>query len=175
MISASRVVGNRIYIVQSGAAFTVPSAGTVSNSTKPGSADASWVDLGVVDDFSIKKNAKKIEVYGPRPGRRVRTKTLETNVSHDIEFTGKELGVTAYQNLFRSASLTPASTVYNPTAGPTWEGFMKVEQYDQDDVLINTFDVWGMLSVDNVDFGADVVSPKYMFMVAFSTQNVGSF
>ncbi len=70
MIKKREVFGTHAFFAREGAAFTVPANGTVSDTSKPGAADTSWLSLGVAD-VKIKRERKRVDFMKPAPGKRV--------------------------------------------------------------------------------------------------------
>ena len=181
MYQKRTVVGSQSTFFPNGVAFAVPAAGTASSSSKPGVTDAGWIALGPIK--WSKEPATKTETYmAPAPGAYVAQD--ETVLSRGLTLKGKieQQSNLAYQLALSTAQL-PASGaagtaggVYNPLAGsPVVQGWLHVQEYDQNNVLINVVDYWVALkssgATNNDDKAAETPIEA---VVLFSTLNVGT-
>jgi hypothetical protein len=180
LASKSRIVGNHVWFVRSGAAFVLPAPGVAGVAAKPDAADAAWLDFGALDELDVKVDRETRKIFAPLPGRRRLKEIIETKHELQLSFTGQELAPITYEVLFKTLELDPAGAAvpgaqYNPFGGPsTLRVWLKIEQYDDTDTLINTLDCWGALVLPQLNFGDDVVKPKYEFTGLHSNFNSGT-
>jgi hypothetical protein len=79
------------------------------------------------------------------------------------------------EHLLGTLNLGSASTQYNPLEGVTKRGWLKIQQYDQSDTLINTVDVYVYLTIErDTEFGEKEVEIEYSADVLHSTLNTGT-
>jgi len=175
MNTAPIVVGNHAFIFPEGEAFTSPSSGTASRSAKPGAADTGWIDPGILDSLKVGKSSDKRDIFAPTPGQRRLYDVIEVN--RDLKFTLslKEASPLMFEHLFGTLPLDAASTQYNPLEGATKKGWLKIQQYDHADELVNTVDVFCFIEIDgDVEFGEETVSYDLICRVLHSTLNTGA-
>jgi hypothetical protein len=172
------VVGSQSTFFPENNAFTVPAAGVCSSSSKPGATDPAYIALGSCK--WSKSAATKTETYmAAAPGAYVaqdevvlaRGLTLKTKIELQSNL--------AYQLALATAAMpvSPAAGgVYNPLAGsPVVRGWLHIQEYDQNNVLLNTVDYWVALKAtgdtNNDDKAAETPIEA---IVLFSTLNVGT-
>lgn len=131
------VIGVQARFFRDGAAFTVPTAGTAGRAAKPGAADNGWIDLGVINEGSINPEADTIEVFAPKPGRKVLHDVVRTKAKTTIKLTLQEMSPLAFELVHRSAPLTGVSTTYTPMAVLGRKGWLELQLADQDDVIVS--------------------------------------
>lgn len=173
--SGNRVLSTHLSFFREGVAYTSPSSGTCAREAKPGASDTGWISLGNVPEFGATHDKSEIEIMKAVPGRRVRYDMIHTDQKLDLSFTIEEVRAEMVELLFGSLALTSASTQYNPLEGTEKRGWLKVQQYDQSNTLINTVDLWVILSIDgevtaNNQLATFPVSAK----VLHSTLNTGT-
>lgn len=178
MITKRRVVGTHAFIFPSGSAFTVPGAGTASRTAKPGAADPAWIDLGICD-WDVTNTSTTEDLMAPSPGARQLYEEVVTSKGVTIEGMLKQLANLSFQLLFSSLPLPVSPTAggqYNPDEGsPIVECWIKLQQYDQNDTLINTVDMFMSLKLSGkVSFGAAGVDLPVIARKLFSTLNTGT-
>jgi hypothetical protein len=172
------VVGSQSTFFPEGSAFTVPGAGTASISSKPGATDPAWLALGGIK--WSKEPTTKTETYmAPAPGAYVAQD--EVVLSRGLTLKGKlELQSNfAYQLATATAALPVSPTaggVYNELAGsPVVRGWLHIQEYDQNNVLINTVDRWVALKASGATNNDDKAAETPVEAVLlFSTLNVGT-
>lgn len=177
MTTAGRIVGNRVFFVREGATITVPSAGTVSRSAKPGDADPEWIEFGDVDELGITPEGQMKEIWSPGSGAVLELKDIIVNKPKTtVEFRTQELSPLAYEMLLRTAALDDTSTTHTPHAAVQKKGVLRIEQRAQDQSdKINTIYLYGFLEVSGkVDFGEDVVRAPFRFTMLTSSLNGGT-
>lgn len=182
-MSAS-ALGQRAIVVSSiskffaeGKAFTSPSAGNASATAKPDITDTGWAQLAPIK-WSKKPTHKTEVLVEGTPGGYVATD--EYTVSKGLSYTGKfeRQDNFTYQLQLCTAALAANGTAagtYNPLAGsPVVKGWLHIQEYDGNSVLINTAQLWVSIKVtgetNNDDKRADTPIEA---TVLFSTLNVG--
>jgi len=175
MDTLPRIIGSHAFFIREGAAFTSPSAGTVSKTSKPDENETTWIDLGTIESASIEHSSDEKEVWKPSPGQLRLDDVLENKRALSFDVTVNEVSPFAFQLLFGTDDLTSASTQYNPLEGTTVKGWMKMQQYDHEDNIWNTVDVYVHLKINGaVEFGEDVVKFPIRARVLHSTLNTGT-
>lgn len=173
----SLIIGNHAYFVLDGTAFTLPSSGTVSRTSKPGATDTSWRYLGILQDLSVQNNKETRDIFAPTPGSLRLWNRMETKRMLGVKFTALEMSTTAWEHIFGTLQLATsgASLQYNPLEGATKRGWLKIQQYSGTDALVNTVDLYVHLAVNGeVQFNDQVVPVQFEAMALHSTLNTGT-
>jgi hypothetical protein len=98
-------------------------------------------------------NQTPIEIREPSPGGLLRRAVFRVGPLPKVTVTCKEVQPLAMQALFRTLTLTGASTQFNPGESPAEiMGWAKVQLYDNDNTLAGSLDWWSELSVDAMTF-----------------------
>lgn len=168
---ASRICAAHIFFAREGAAFTLPAPGTVGREAKPDGPDAAWVRVfGNVEDLSVSPNEEFKKIIVAVPGRRVPWDNRKVMQETQIKFTAQEVGPFAVELFTGAGPMTPATTQFNPSAGTTKRGWLKVQVYDSDDAMFLAWDSFGVLKAEgDMKFGADFVKPQITFDALYST------
>lgn len=175
LTQASYVVGNHGFFFRDGDAYTVPSSGTASRTAKPGATDPQWVNFGPLELLEVEQTQEEREIYAPTPGKIVLYDVIETKRIVAVEFVAVELSPVALELLYGTLKLTGSSTQYNPLEGVTKKGWLKIQQYSQADVLLNTVDLFVHLKVNGkVAFGDDTAKVSFSARSLHSTLNTGT-
>lgn len=174
MITNARIVAAHIYLAREGSTFSLPAPGTVGRESKPGSTDAAWVDVGLVEDFEISREAEQKEIMAAVPGRRVRWDLREVGAKLDLKWTCQELTPLAMELVTGATPLTSASTQFNPLEAGTKKFWAKIQLYDETDTFVGALDVFGTLKVGTLAFGQDYAKPAMEFAVIHSTLATGT-
>ena len=174
MNSSARVIGNHAFFVREGDTATSP-AGNVSKLLKPDVDDPSWINLGVIEQAGIEYQSEEKEVWQPSPGQLRLADVIEVKRGLKLSFTVKEMSALMFELMFGTEALTDASTQYNPLEGTTKKGWLKLQQYDHHDAIVNTTDVYVHLKVSSeVSLGDDVATFEIEARVLHSTLNTGT-
>jgi hypothetical protein len=132
-----KILAGQGRIFRSGAAFTVPTAGTAGQNSLPGAADGGWGDLGHIDLVLSPKVAKEEIVGAPAgKGRRQIRKVLVTQRDLSAKITLHELLTLIFELIF-GCTITPG-VAYSPNSARGIEAWIELKEYDDDDVLVNT-------------------------------------
>ena len=93
-----------------------------------------------------------------------------------LKFKVSELSALAIETLYRTLSLTSASTQFNPLEGKTKKGWLKFQRYDQGDAVTLVMDTFCRLKVDgDVSFGgSDLTKVGFEALVLHSIYNTGT-
>lgn len=175
MNTAPIVVGNHAFIYPEGKAFTSPEAGTCGRQAKPDASDSGWIDPGIVEGLKVQKSSEKREIFAPTPGQKRLYDIIE--VKRDLKFTLSlsEASPLMFEHIFGTLPLDAQSAQYNPLEGATKKGWLKVQQYDHTDALVNTVDVFCHMEIDGeVDFSDETVSYDLTCRVLHSVLNTGT-
>lgn len=175
MQTKPRIIGNHAYFFREGKDFTVPAAGTASRTSKPG-ADNGWADFGVINNVDVTADGDDKEIYTPSPGQLRLYDVLRTKRKLTIKFECEELQLMSFELAFGSQALEADEDAiqYNPLKGGEIKGWLKVEQYDQNDQLVNTVDVYVYLKPSGaMSFNDDVAKTSMEALVLHSNLNSG--
>ena len=152
MNTAPRILGSHVYFFRDGEAFTVPAAGNASRTIKPGADDPEWIDFGVVNNLSVSPESSVEEIYAPSPGSLELYDVIENKRKRTIKFDCEELSFLAFELAFHTKPLSTTGGQYNPGAGKTLKGWLKIEQYDQtadeESEPLNVVDLYVHLKLD---------------------------
>lgn len=161
-----------------GVAFTIPQAGTAAADAKPGITDGGWISAGPIK-WAKSPTSKTEEYMAPAPGAYMAED--EIVLSKGLKLKGK---IEKQSNLAVQLALATQGLPTSPTAGgqfnplggsPVVRAWLHVQEYDQDNVLINTVDYWVALKAsgdtNNDDKAAETPIEA---MVLFSTLNSGT-
>ena len=178
MTRKARFIGSHIYFVREGTAFTLPSSGTASSTSKPGATDTSWGKLAVVKTIEIDPgNQTPYELTEPAPGLLQRSDVIMPGSLPVWSVTLKELDHTAIELIFNTLALTSGSTQFNPgERNATVKGWFKLQTYDQGNASVITVDTYGALSLKSgvtLD-PTQVTEVQVEIRPLFSTLNTGS-
>ncbi|MDB6017667.1 MAG: hypothetical protein JWR19_2156 [Pedosphaera sp.] len=175
MNQGSVIIGSHLYFVREGDVFTVPGAGVAGRNAKPGATDTSWIDLGIIKDCGVTPTREEREIFAPTPGQIRLYDVIETKRKLEYKIALQEMSPLVWELLFGTLPLTLASTQYNPLSGPTKKGWLKLQQYKQDDTLFNTVDSYCQLIVDGeVKFDDNVIAVNLTARQLHSTLNTGA-
>lgn len=179
MNTLARAIGNHLWFFRDGSAYTVPSSGTASRTAKPGATDPAWIDCGVTSGLQINPTKGSVsEIWAPSPGKLRLWDEVEIKAGIEITFTCEEMSPLAFEQVVGSLALTGSSTQYNPTEGGFLKkGWLHLQQYDQNDALFNTLQLFANLKANGaVDWASDNSHVKVPLRAAIlhSTLNSGT-
>jgi hypothetical protein len=157
LTTEAAVLGWQVKFFKNGSAFTVPTSGTASKTALPGEADPAWVDIPDIAELSMTPSSDKIEVYKSSPGRKVLDDVIATKDKLAIKFKSQEVSPIALQALFKSGTLTGASTSFTIMAGTQLKGWLYVKAYNADNVKIFEFPVFVHLELTGDVTGGDAL------------------
>jgi hypothetical protein len=176
------VVGSQTLFYREGLNITVPGAAVASASAKPGITDPLWLSLGPIK-WTKSPTSKTEEYMSASPGAYVTED--EIVLSRGLKLKGKlekqsnfayELALAAKSTAALIPDSPTAGGQYNPlSSSPVVRGWLHVQEYDQNNVLINTVDYWVSLraagDTNNDDKAAETPIEA---TVLFSTLNSGT-
>jgi hypothetical protein len=175
MITAPRIIGNHVHYFRDGDPFTVPANGLAGRNAKPAAADPAWIDFGLINNLEVDHERTEVEIYAPTPGQLRLYDVLETKRKLTIKFECDELSALAFELAFGTAALTALTANYNPLAGAVKKGWIKVQQYDQYDALVNTVDAYVHIkSTGGLKFDDNNVKAQIEALVLHSALNEGT-
>lgn len=178
MTRKARFIGSHLWFVREGAAFTVPSSGNASNTSKPGSSDTSWGKLAVVKTLEVDPgNQTPYELTEPSPGLLQRTDVIMPGSMPVWSATLKEVDVLLFELAFNTLALTTSSTQFNPgERATTVKGWIKLQTYDQNNASVSTIDTYAAISLKaGVTFDpTQATETQLEIRPLFSTLNTGS-
>jgi hypothetical protein len=175
MTTKPRALGNHAFFFRDETAFSLPAPGTSGRESKPDGADTGWIDFGIVSSMTVTNEGTKEEVFAPSPGPLRRWDVIEHKKQIDLGFTVDEMSPFMAELLFGTAPLTGASTQYNPGEGGAKKGWLRVKQYDSNDVLVNTLEIYVHLAIDGqVEFGESYAKFSVKAMGLTSSLNTGA-
>ena len=175
LTKAATIIGSHVYIFREGDSFTIPTAGTCSSTSKPGSTDAGWIDLGIIKTGSVAHGRTTNKIYAPLPGARRLAKVINTMHELSAKWTLQEISPIVIQMLFGTLPLGVSSTQYNPLEAPDLNAWVKFQWYSETDVLLNTVDHWAMLQINSTNIGDDKpFEAEVEFFGLYSTYNTGT-
>lgn len=172
-------IGNQVWLCFEGTSFTSPTSGTASVTAKPDQAEATaWIKMGGAMVLDIgDAGGEEVEIYEPAPGRLQRTEILELKPKLDLSLTCTRVMPATIQMLLRTLGLSASGSnqQYNPLEGGTVKAWVKIQQYDQANVLRNTLDVWAKIKLNGslVFDPSKPVEVKYDIKVLYSLLNSG--
>ncbi len=180
---ARKVIGTKNLFFREGAAVSVPAAGTgsvagpASATNKPDVTDPLYQNIGPVK-FTVSQTGKTEDYMSPSPG----AYTLEDEIplSRGQTLKGKLEKVSNLSMALRdSASAIPSTGVggvYNPlSSAPNIRGWLHIEEYDQNDVLVNTIERWvSMRASGDTNLDDKASETPIEAKVLQSTLNVGN-
>jgi len=175
LTTGARIIGNHVWFFREGDSYTVPAPGTCGRESKPGADDTGWIDVGLVSDLKVQPQREVHERWIPSPGQKRLYEVLESKKRIKVTFTVDDLSPFAIENLFGTLALNEQSEQYNPLEGSVKNGWLKIQQYDHNDQLVNVVDLWVHLTINaETDFGDAPVSFTFEADVLHSSLNTGS-
>lgn len=172
------VIGSHAFLFLDGSAFTLPNpGGTVGRAAKPGATDPAWIDAGV-SKWKIGNTGKTEEFFAPVPGSYQLYDEIVVSKGITLKGTLMEMTNLIWQMLLSTATLpaTGAGGQFNPNEGsPVVKAWVKLQNYDQDNALINTMDVYVSMKIPgDVEFGDKPVDVDVEAKVLWSPYNTGT-
>lgn len=176
------VVGSQSKFFRNGAAFTLLAPGTAGVSSKPDITDPKWLDMGAIK-WAKSPTSKTEEYMEASPGAYVATDEIALSVGLKLKGKLEKQSNIAYELALAAKAaggLIPDSPTaggqYNPlSSSPIIKGWLHVQEYDQNNVPVNTVDYWVALKAsgdtNNDDKGAETPVEA---TVLFSTLNSGT-
>jgi len=157
------ILGANVWFARLGStvnsAAVVPTVLPVFSTTK-----ADWTKLGSVEQWEAPAG------FGKYQTRKIFQ--LGSTLTH--AFGLQEFRRLEFELLLNAASVHVSTGAYVPNSrGTQMEGWMHVENYDQEDVKILEEDAWVSLSIDSFQFGENLNPHTVMAEVLFNSLNAG--
>lgn len=180
---AAKFIGaltGHVMFVPAGTAFTVPSAGTASATSKPGSGDTAWSDgnMGDLTDLKLVPENEVVPIKGGSPGGLMTKDLVEISRDLKITFKTQQMDPNFLRMAFATEALTTASSQANPLEGGALvKGWLKLQAYDADHVPRVLGDYWvGMRLTDMEPWsGRNTVGGSFEAQVLYSEFNTKGF
>lgn len=183
MITRRRTIGAHAFFFPEGAIITPEDSGPpvvpavlAGRGNKPIDGHASWVDLGI-GDWTLEATGTFETLMAPQPGMRVAYDEIQTSGGITLTGTLKEMS-----NLMMGLVLGAAAVAASPAAGGAYvplagkqkvNGWLKLDQYDQDNVLVNEIRVYVSLrptgALPNSDAPVDIPATAILLYSAGNT------
>lgn len=124
---------------------------TAGRYAKPSDDDTAWVKLGIVEGGQLDPgNGEVIEVEAPTPGALQLFDRIRMGAKPKVNLTCKQVQALTLQLLWRTATLTSASTIANPLAlNREVYAWLAVQIYGNDDVNRINVDLFVELAITN--------------------------
>ncbi len=127
----------------------------------------------------MQNTGKVSDFMAPSPGARQLYDKVVVSKGLKLKGTLMELSNLVWQVLLSSGTLPTSPTAggaFNPLAGdPLVRGWLKLQQYDQANTLINTMDLFVVLTIPgDVKFGDKEVDVAVEADALYSTLNTGT-
>jgi hypothetical protein len=164
----SHLVSAHLWFFPTGAAFTIPSAGTASATARPAhdpaiispttaaAIDAGWIDLGTVESLKLVSKANAdVKIWGANPGSGVKTikKILKGMVERTYQAQLYDWTPFNLSLFFRAALLSDAGSTseisLTPDSQALQEGWLYAEGYDgsiANEMLTRIYS-WGAMEI----------------------------
>ncbi len=174
------------FFAPAGLSYTSPESGTVARESVPpvdaedASDNAIWLDLGIIDDATKEAGyTGTIEVWKGTPGRKQLSDEIGFKPNTLYNLTLAEWSV-LQQQLENGAyvaadALSSGNLQYNPHSGDFFaRGWLKTQEYDQNDALIDARDCFGILRMTTPrSRNGESNTAQASFRVLYSTKNSG--
>ena len=163
--------GDFLFFAPEGKAFTIPSAGTVSNAAKPDPTDPLWTDylLGTVSGKPTqdKRTSKAVTIKTPTTSGTIVPKTiLRTEHELSMEVMMNEIGRVAMAAFYKAPLIESGDTTFYPLTSSALRGWLKRQRYSPD----NPGNPWIVddwyVDVDAQEFSTtepNIIQPKFVF------------
>lgn len=167
--------GDFLYFAPTGQAYTVPAAGTVSSTSKPGAGDAIWTTfaLGTVKKPTQDKvEAKAVAIKAPIPGTGIVTTMNIVRPQRDMKMMVEmnELSRLSLAGFYQCPLIQLTDTSFNPLSGSgSFQGWLKRQRYDATNGLYIVDDWYVDLSVTDMPTDEEnLLRPKFEFNWLYS-------
>lgn len=180
MTTKRLVLGAQAFFFAAGVNLTTgdDSGSPAGRALKPEAADAAWFHLGT-SDWTFTNTGTTEDHMAPSPGARVLYE--QVTLTKGLKLTGalKQLSNLTWRLLLSTATMPNSPTAggnFVPLAGePKVEGWLKLQLYDVNNVLVNTLDLYVSMKIPgDVAAGAQPVDATVEANLLFSTLNSGT-
>jgi len=176
-------IGAHFWLAPDGAAFTSPSASTVSQDGEvwPDESEANWDTwaLGIVESFSLDpKHGNKEVILSPSPGAVQARDVIIPYAIPELDFVLLQTGALAFQLALNTQELfANATTQFNPNAGggPGIRGILHAQKYDHENNLVIDWRSWAFVELKGALKGApkQMTKPEFVATLLYSDNNTG--
>ncbi|MBN2069105.1 MAG: hypothetical protein JW739_05660 [Opitutales bacterium] len=164
------------YLCPEGAAFTSPEAGTSGVAARPDDAEeTAWGYMGPLEDFSVtpKRTTEEIWAAAEGTGTVMLYDVLDSKKDLAFSATATQLGPELFGLMFNAGWINKSTETFQPNAGGTTRAWIRFEQYDQEDKLVNTCYLWCHVLVDGETKLVNTVKAKVNFRKLYSAKSEG--
>jgi hypothetical protein len=171
MIQGARIAGSNVKFFRDGDAFSDPVAGVCSRNDVPGDDDAGWQNVGPILDSGVENETEEKEVWGPKnEGGKILLHDIVTGKRGLTRtFTTQELSAFVIEHLYGTAALDELSEDFFALSGSVKKGWLLINRYDQDDVLLVTEKAYVHLTITGpVKMDANIVLATFSAKQLFS-------
>lgn len=182
-LSKALYIGAHVWIAPDGAAFTSPSAGTISqNGAWPDVSEPNWANwaMGICESFDVDpKMAATEQILAPSPGAVQAIDEISPYAIPEASFTLLITDVLAVQLALNTQQLWgTATTQFNPNGGgaPGLKGIIKFQKYDHKNNLVLNWESWAFIKLKSPLKGAPktMTKPEYTATLLYSANNTGA-
>ena len=178
MQAGSRATIVHAWYFREGDAITVPVAGVCAVDVKPGidpDFDPNWIFLGDAEDYEPSVAQEEEKVWKGKPGHLVKKDHLENKLERTLKVTTNDLNNIAMELFNRTIQkLGGATLAYQSLSSLSKKGWVHLQEYDQDDHLINAEDVWARVRcASRKGPQGKVVKPEFEILQLDSDLNTG--
>lgn len=169
------VIGSHLLFAREG---TLINASPVSQIFKPEVEAqppyANWTDLGEVYDFMPDHKETEEDIMAPSPGAYRRTDNVVTSTTLDLTFTLANMSELVFESIMQAAAAITANA-YQPGMGTgKLRGWVKCQQYGQDNALRNVFDVYVSGTFKGQKLDSKLIKPELTCKVLYSALASGN-
>jgi hypothetical protein len=158
--------GDFLYFAPAGQAFTIPSAGTVSNAAKPDATDPIWTTFGlgtVNKSPTIKRTSKEVKIMQPTTqGTIVPVNILRPQHELTLEVTMNEVSRLSLTGIYKTPLIGLTDTTFYMLTSSSLQGWLKMVRW-QNGVPWFTSDWWADLDCEDSMTDPNVITPKFTF------------
>ena len=167
--------GDFLYFAPGGQAFTIPAAGMVGSTSKPGPTDPIWTSfaLGTVKKPTVDKfTGKPVTVSAPMPGTGIvaPTNIIRPTVGLEMTVEMNELSRTALAGFYKSPLIQLTDTSFYPLSrAAALMGWLKRQRYDAANGQYIIDDWWVDVDVSELKTDEEnILHPTFMFTWIYS-------
>lgn len=166
------ILGSHLYVARKG---DVIDGITVAADAKPDvDPESNWTKLPCVEEWEPQVEREIVPRKCPSPGRRRLRRNVLVSQSTRHIFALQEWTETMFAELLLGGS-KPAGGVFTPDgATELWEGWLKMQHYDQKDQLIFAADIWCNLTAESYRFQDGLETYTLQADVLYSELNTGA-
>lgn len=147
---------------------------TVAREAKPDvSPESNWTDLGIVATYNVEDTGTTEDILKGNPGVVSLYDVLKLTDGRTVTCEMVEMNALAVQALYNSGNIT--TTFVPGSAGRHLQGWLKVQQYNQDNELVVAMDIWADIQLTSLSSGlGQRTGYTLAFRQLYSTLNTGN-